>query len=143
MLIIPFICPFSFSPIKISVTDLSASMRSKVFKFYIHIESGQVYCGKENQYTEINFCLHFPFLLYSISHSNVIDREICVKHFSGTTLPRILKFWVRLLVLCERESASLCSSFPFFVHSSFSPIKFSVTDFSAPMRASLQILYAP
>ena len=28
----------------------------------------------------------------SISHSNVIHREICVKDFSGTTAPRILKF---------------------------------------------------
>ena len=34
-----------------------------------------------------------PFgLLVSISHSNVIHREICVKDFSETTVPRILKF---------------------------------------------------
>ena len=87
----PFI-HFSFSPIKISVTDFSASMRGKVFKFCIHLESGQVYCGKENQDAEINFCLLYPFLLFSISHSNVIHREICVKDFSGITAPGILKF---------------------------------------------------
>ena len=66
-------------------------MRAKVFKFCIHFESGQVYCGKENQDAEINFCL-FLFFLFPISHSNVIHREICVKYFSGTTAPRILKF---------------------------------------------------
>ena len=38
----------------------------------------------------INVCLLFPF--FFISHSNVILREICVKFFSGTTAPRILKF---------------------------------------------------
>ena len=64
-------------------------MRAKVFKFCIHLESGQIYCGTENQDAEINFCLLFPF---SISHSNVIHREICVKDFAGTTAPRILKF---------------------------------------------------
>ena len=48
-----------------------------------------MYCGKENQDAVINFCLFSPFF---ISHSNVIHREICVKDFSGTTVPRILKF---------------------------------------------------
>ena len=67
-------------------------MRAKVLKFCIHLKSGQVYCGKENQDAEINFCLFFQFFLFSISHSNVIHREICVKDFSGTTAPRILKF---------------------------------------------------
>ena len=67
-------------------------MGDKVFKFCIHLESGQVYCGKESQDAEFNFCLLFPFFLFSISHSNVIHREICVKNFSGTTVPRIFKF---------------------------------------------------
>ena len=82
-------------------------MRAKVFKFSIHLESGQVYCGKENQDAEINFCLLFPFFLFSISHSNVIYREICVKDFSGTTAPRILKFGTNVvydLLYCVREN---------------------------------------
>ena len=65
-------------------------MRARVFKFLIHLESGQIYCGTENQDAEIYFYLLFPFFLFSISHSNVIHREICVKDFSGTTVPRIL-----------------------------------------------------
>ena len=112
-------------------------MRAKVFKFCTHLESGQVYCGKENQDAEINFCLLFPFLLFSISHSNVIHREICVKDFSGTTAPRILKFGTNVgydLLRCVRENQSPDASFLLFVHLSFSSIQFSVTDFSASMR---------
>ena len=91
---------------KISVTDFSASMRAKVFKFCIHLESGQVYCAKENQDAEINFCFLFLFLLFSISHTIVIHREICVKDFSETTAPRILKFGTNVgydLLHCVRE----------------------------------------
>ena len=98
---------FSISPIKISVTDFWAFMRAKVFKFCIHIESGQVYCGKENHDAEINFCLLFACFLFSISHSNVIHREICVKDFSGTTEPRTLKFGTNVgynLLYCVREN---------------------------------------
>ena len=49
----------------------------------------------------------FPFFLFSISHSNVIHREICVKVFSGTTAPRILKFDINYgydLLLGVREN---------------------------------------
>ena len=88
-------------------------MRAKVFKFCIHHESGQVYCGvycgKENQDPEINFCLLFTFFLFSISQSNVIHREICVKDFSGTTAPRFLKFGQNVghdLLHCVRENQS-------------------------------------
>ena len=98
---------FSFSPIKISVTDFSASVRARVFKFCIRLESDQVYCGKENQDAEINFCLLFPFLLFFISHSNVIHREICIKNFPGTTAPRILKFGTNVgyhWLHCVREN---------------------------------------
>ena len=90
--IIPFFVHFSFSPIKPFVTEFLAHITARVFKFCIHLERGQVYCGKENQDAVINFCLLFPFSFFSISHSNVVHREICVKDFSGITAPRILKF---------------------------------------------------
>ena len=83
-------------------------MRAKVFKFCVHHPSGQVYCGKENQDAEINLCLLFPFFLFSISHSNVIHREICVKDFSGTTAPKILKFGTNV-ALCKRISLLMLS----------------------------------
>ena len=103
---------FSFSPIKIFVTDFTASMRAKVFKFCIPLEHGQVYCGKENQDAEINVCLFFPFFLFSISLSNVIHRKICVKDFSGTTAPRILKFGTNVgydLLYCVKENQHAAS----------------------------------
>ena len=42
--------------------------------------------------------------------------------------------------MCKRESASCCLPFPLFVHFSFSPIKFSATDFSASMSQSSNLL---
>ena len=60
-LIIRFICPFSFSPIKLFITEFSAPIIARVLKFCIHLERGQVYCRKENQHSVINFCPLFPF----------------------------------------------------------------------------------
>ena len=96
-------------------------MRARVFKFCIHIESCQVYCGKENQDAEINICLLFPFLLFSISHSSVIHRELCVKDSSGTTAPRILKFGTNVrydLLHCIREHEP-SAAYDFFYFSIF------------------------
>ena len=103
----PLFVQFSFAPIKISVTDFSASMRAKVFKFCKILESGQVYCGKENQDAEFNFPLFLPVLLFFLSHSIVIHREICVKDFSGTIASRIWKFDTNVgydLLHCVREN---------------------------------------
>ena len=85
-LLFPYLSIFSFSLSKFSVTNFSASMRARVFKFCIHIESDQAYCGTENK-TEIYSAF---FFLFSISHSNVIHREICDKYFSGTIAHKIL-----------------------------------------------------
>ena len=137
------IIPFFF------LSNFSASMRAKVFKFCIHLERGHIYGGKENQDAEINFCRLFPFFLFSISQSNVIHREICAKNFSGTNEPRILKFVTNVgydLLYCVRENQPPAAEpFPLFVHFSFSQVTFSVTDFSATMyeSQSLQISYTP
>ena len=67
----------------------------------------QVYCGTENQDAEIYFYHLFPFFLFPFSHTNVKHREICVKDFSGTTEPRILKFGINVgynLLYCLREN---------------------------------------
>ena len=66
-----------------------------------------MYCGKENQDALVSFCLLFPFFRFSISHSHVIHMEICVKDFSGTTAPRILKFGTNVrydLLYCAKEN---------------------------------------
>ena len=115
-------------------------MRAKVFKFCIHLESGQVYCEKENQDAESNYCFLFPFLLFSISHSNVIHGEICVKDFSGTTAPRILKFGTNVgynFLYCVRQNQPPPAYHSHYLSIFLSPIKISVTDFSASMRAKV------
>ena len=62
-----------------------------------------------------------------------------VKDFSATTWVRILKFDTKLDSdeLCNKRTATYCLSVPLFVHFSFSPMEISVTDFSAPIGASV------
>ena len=63
-----------------------------------------------------------------------MHREICVRDYSRTAAPRILKFYTNIgydLALCKRDSAFTSLSFLLFVHFSFSQIKFVITDFSA------------
>ena len=107
LLIIPFICPFFFLSNKIFCHRILRSFYSQSLQIRIHLDRGQVYCGKENQDYVIKFCLLFAFFLFSISHSNVIYRESCVQDFSGTTVPRILKFGTNVgydLLYCVKEN---------------------------------------
>ena len=64
-----------------------------------------------------------------------------VKNFSATTWVRILKFGTKLdsdeLYCVAKKTATYCSSVPLFIHFSFSPMEISVTDFSAPIGASV------
>ena len=64
-------------------------MRAKVFKFLIHLESGQVYCGTQNQDAAIFFYHLFPFFLFSISHSHVTGQSVhvwCVQELGCCSL---------------------------------------------------------
>ena len=64
-----------------------------------------------------------------------------VKDFSATTWARILKFGTKLhsdkLYCVTKKTATYCLSVSLFLHFSFSPIEISVTDFSAPIGASV------
>ena len=80
-----FFVHFSFFPIFFLHHISSASMSARVFKFCIHDEYDQVYYLKQNQGAEIYFCLLFLFFPFSISHSKVMNMEIFVQDFSGTT----------------------------------------------------------
>ena len=71
-------------------------MRARVFKFCIHTESAKVYCVTENK-TEIYSAF---FFFFSISHSNVIHREICDKYFSGTIAHRIFNLVQVVWIIC-------------------------------------------
>ena len=67
--------------------------------------------------------------------------NVFVKDFSATTWVRILKFGTKLdsdeLYCVTKETATYFLSVPLFVHFSFSPMEISVTDFSAPIGASV------
>ena len=54
-------------------------MRARVFKFCIHIESGQVYCGTENK-TDNYFAF---FLLFSSPEPSGSQGELIVYPYSG------------------------------------------------------------
>ena len=93
-------------------------MRARVFKFLIHLMDSQVYCGTENQDADMYCYRLFPFVLFSISHSNIIDSEICVKDFSGTTAPRILKFGTNVgydLLYCVKKNQHAAVLFVYFL----------------------------
>ena len=70
-----------------------------------------------------------------------MHREICVKDFSGTTVPRILKFGTNIgydLSYCVRENQHPHAyHFPFFLSNK----SFCHTFFSSYESLSLQILY--
>ena len=63
-----------------------------------------------------------------------------VKDFSATTRVRILKFGTKLdndELYCVTKNSHIMLSVSLFVHFSFSPMEISVTDFSAPIGASV------
>ena len=76
-------CPFFFLSENFFNHFSSASTSARVFKFCIHDEDNQVYyCKKHGAEIYICLILFFPF---SISHSKVMNIEIFVKNFLGTT----------------------------------------------------------
>ena len=69
-----------------------------------------------------------------------VCKHFLVKDFSAITWVRILKFGTKLdsdELYCVTKTATCCLSVPLFVHFSFSPMEISVTDFSAPIGASV------
>ena len=51
-----------------------------------------ILCFKDKTKTlRLTFAFFFPFFIFPISHSTVIYRAICVKHFTVYTEPRVLK----------------------------------------------------
>ena len=105
---------------EISVTDFSAPIGASVFKFCVHLQEGKVYCVNGNLDAYPHFAFFFQFFIFSFFHSKTyiihIDIFFCQKN---------------------KHIATYCLSVPLFVHFSFSPMEISVTDFSAPIGASV------
>ena len=62
---VPLLVHFSFSPTKISVTDFSAPIGATVFKFYVHLQVGKVYCVNGNEGANSHFAFFFQFSFFS------------------------------------------------------------------------------
>ena len=58
---------------KISVTDFSAPIGASVFKFYVHLKVGNVYCINENKDANPYFAFFFQFFIFSFCHSYIIE----------------------------------------------------------------------
>ena len=58
---VPLFVHFSFSPMEISVTDFSAPIGARVFKFCVHLQVGKVYCVNENKDAKAHFAFFFNF----------------------------------------------------------------------------------
>ena len=70
-------------------SNFSAPMTDSSFKFCWILRVAKYTVGKKTKVMLFIFALFFHF---SISHSNVIHKEICVNDFSGSVAHRILKF---------------------------------------------------
>ena len=91
---VPLFVHFSFSPMKLSVTDFSAPIGASVFKFCVHLQVGKVYSVNENKDANPYFAF---FLIFSFGRSYIIHMDISsVKDFSATTRLMILKFGTKL-----------------------------------------------
>ena len=132
---VPLCVHFSFSPMKISVTDFPAPIGARVFKFCVHLQESKVYCVNA----------HFAFFSnfqFSFCHSYKIHMAFFLSTFSQQlcTWLRILKSGTKLdsdELYCVTKTPTYCISVPLFVHFSFSPMKISVADFSVPIGANV------
>ena len=80
------------------------SYESHSSNFVFTLRVAKYIVGKK---TKILWLIIAFFSIFSLSHSNVIHREIFVKDFSGATAPRILKFGTSIgydLLYCVKEN---------------------------------------
>ena len=95
-LISPFICPFFFLSNKIFCYKfLSFYFRQGLKILYTWWGQPNVLLKTKLRCWDL-FLPSFSIFPFSISHSKVMNMEISVKDFSGTTWPRILKFGTKL-----------------------------------------------
>ena len=130
---VPLFVHFSFSPMNFfSVKDFSATTWLRILKFGAKLDSDELYCVTKKTHIA---CSSVPlFVHFSFSPMNFF-----VKNFSATTWLRNLKFGTKLdsdELYCVAKVATHCFSVTLFVIF-FSPMKNSITDFSAAITASV------
>ena len=89
MLIIFFICPFSFSQRNSSVIDFAVLFT--LGSLFLHLKAGKVYCVKETEDAYINFDFFSNFFLFHLSLLSVMHMENIFNTFTGTSSLRNFK----------------------------------------------------
>ena len=87
---IPLFVHFTFSSMKISVIDISATIGASVFNFCVHLKIGKVYCVNEND--NPHFAFFFQFFLFFPS----VTLIKYIWTFLSNTEVRILKLSTKL-----------------------------------------------
>ena len=75
--------------------------------FVYTLRGAKYIVGKKPKMLRFIFAFFFPCFLLTISHFNVIHKDICVKAFSGTTAPSILKCGTNVgydMLYCIKEN---------------------------------------
>ena len=118
-----------FSTLKFFVTLFSGSMRPRILKIGIHMDSGQMYHVYWNQ-AAAAYSSYYFFIFLSFQFSTL---KFLVTLFSGTVRPRRLKFGThmdsgQMYHVYQNQAAAAYSSLYFFIFLSlqFSTLKFFV-----------------
>ena len=116
LLIIPLTCPVFFLSKQIFCYKFLTIYESQSSNFVYTLRVAK---DIEGQKAKLRFILPY-FAFFSISHSNVLHREICDKYFCGTIAHRILYKCCEsfLFYVKEKQISSTYSS----LHFSFSPV---------------------
>ena len=83
---VPLSVHFSFSPMEISVTDLSAPIGVSVFKFCVHLQVGKLYCVNENKDAKLILSSFFNFSFFLLSPLYNTNRHFFLSKISQQLL---------------------------------------------------------
>ena len=100
--ILPFFFPFFFSffHLLLHVKDFSGTTSPRILKFATHIGYNYLYRVRQNQHPHSYHSLYLSIFLF-------LQKHFLVKDFSGTTVPRILKYVTNIgysYLYCIREN---------------------------------------
>ena len=116
-LVITLFVYFFLLSTNVFITDFSAPLTARVFKFCMHIQTVEFYWVKETHDTVLYCAFFFP----CFPPVTQMLRNLCLRYlriYKTQDFESLYKHWV-WRVLCKRESASSWLSLPLFVHFSF------------------------
>ena len=90
----------------LQISRLLWEPKSSNFLYTLRVAKPSILWDRKQRCWDL-FLPSFSIFFFPFSHAIVIHREICVKDFSGNTVPRILKFGTNLgldLLYCVKEN---------------------------------------